>query len=323
MRNNLFAAGFWGGARGANADIDWLWRGMLAPGKTTLFTALWKSGKSTLLAHLLAHRHTGADFLGLPVRPGVTAVLSEEDRDLWAIRLNKLNLGEKVCFFCQPYDTRPSLEEVKDFCGHILDMKTKHGVDLLVIDTLSMFLPTTNENNAVTTVDALAAYAALTRAGLSLFYMHHPSKGDPATGQAARGSGALPAAVDISLEMRHPGGDPFTRRRRLIAGSRFDETPRQMLIELSADHSAYTRLPDDSDDFHTHWDTLRLLLAASSPMTRRDLRQAWPGLPKPSDVSLWRWLDRAVDLGLAYREGKGTKTEPFRYGIVPKEREVA
>jgi hypothetical protein len=324
MSDNMFVDGFWGDALGADADINWLWRGLLAAGKTTLLTALWKSGKTTLLAHLLAHRHTGGDLLELPVRPGVTAVLSEEGRDLWAMRLKKLDLGGKTCFVCRPYDARPSLQQVHDFVGHILKLKTERGVDLLVVDTLARFLPTANENNAGTMVDALGAYAGLTRAGLGLLYLHHPRKDDPGLGLAARGSGALTAAVDISLEMRHPGGDPFTRRRRLCAWSRFDETPQHMLIELSPDHTHYTRLPDDSDDFQTHWDTLRLLLSATAaPMTRRDLHRAWPGLPKPSDISIWKWLTRAVDLGLAHCEGKGTKTDPFRYGLTAKERDAA
>ncbi|MCI0353408.1 MAG: hypothetical protein L0Z53_28650 [Acidobacteriales bacterium] len=51
-----------------------------------------------------------------------------------------------------------------------------------------------------------------------MFLSRHPSKGEPALGQAARGSGALLASVDIFLEMRHPGGNPFTRRRKLYVG---------------------------------------------------------------------------------------------------------
>jgi hypothetical protein len=47
--------------------IPWIWHGLLAPGKVTLLTSLWKSGKTTLLAHLLAQR--GREFLGLAVTP--------------------------------------------------------------------------------------------------------------------------------------------------------------------------------------------------------------------------------------------------------------
>lgn len=91
-----------------------------------------------------------------------------------------------------------------------------------------------------------------------------------------------------------------------------------MLIELGADGMSYQRLADTSDDFHTHWDTLALVLAASAlPLTRQQIRAAWPAdLRKPHEASVWRWLDRAVDLGLACRFGEGTKTNPYRFGLV-------
>jgi hypothetical protein len=90
-----------------------------------------------------------------------------------------------------------------------------------------------------------------------------------------------------------------------------------MLIELSSDGLRYERLADASDDFHASWDTVALVLAsAAMPLTRLEIRAAWPeGVPRPHDATLWRWLDPAVELGLAERMGRGTKTEPYRYGL--------
>jgi hypothetical protein len=52
------------------------------------------------------------------------------------------------------------------------------------------------------------------------------------------------------------------------------------------------------------------------PLTRQEIRDAWPeGVPRPHDATLWRWLDRAVELGLAERSGRGMKSEPYRYGV--------
>jgi len=59
-----------------------------------------------------------------------------------------------------------------------------------------------------------------------------------------------------------------------------------------------------------------ILAHAAEPHTRRAIRAVWPpGLTKPHDTTLWRWLDRAVELGLAVRVGAGTKTQPHRYGL--------
>src|SRR5947209_6964202 len=90
--------------------VPWLWHGMLAPGKVTLLTSLWKSGKTTLLAHLLARRRPqdpptvpaagnaepGCEFLDLAVAPGTSLVISEEPADLWPERRRRHDLGAEL-----------------------------------------------------------------------------------------------------------------------------------------------------------------------------------------------------------------------------------
>jgi AAA domain len=48
--------GFWSvhGDKTPAAPLSWLWHGYLAAGNVTLLTSQWKSGKTTLLAVLLA-----------------------------------------------------------------------------------------------------------------------------------------------------------------------------------------------------------------------------------------------------------------------------
>src|SRR5947207_3300144 len=93
---------------------DWIWTGLLRPGQLTLLTALPKTGKTTLLAHLLSHRQSGSPLLDRPVRPGITAVITEEDRTLWRPRRQKLAFGRDVCFFYRPFAARPTLAEFDD-----------------------------------------------------------------------------------------------------------------------------------------------------------------------------------------------------------------
>jgi AAA domain len=296
-------------------ETRWLWHGLLGPGKLTLLTSLWKFGKTTLLSHLLAQRRTGGDFLGLSVTKGTSMVLSEEAPDLWQRRFDCHGLGAETTVLCRPYRSRPTVGQLTKLCSKIVECKEDRP-DLVVFDTLSYFLPSHDENSARVMATALTPFAALAQAGVAVLLLHHPTKGEPPLGQAARGSGALLAAVDIFLEMRHPGGNPFSRRRRLFGWSRYDETPRQVLIELGADGKTYERLPDASDDFHEHWDIVRQILTGAEPLSLQVIRAAWPPshrLPHPG--TLWRWLDRAVELGLAIRTGKGSKVEPHRYAL--------
>ena len=60
---------------------EWIWEGYLARGQFTLFTSLWKSGKTTLLAHLLAQRREGSSLAGKAVRAGPETLIESIDRE--------------------------------------------------------------------------------------------------------------------------------------------------------------------------------------------------------------------------------------------------
>src|SRR5436309_1063733 len=123
------------------APTRWLWHGLLAPGKVTLLTSLWKSGKTTLLAHLLAHRRDGRDFLGLAVAPGGTVVVSEEPPDLWPERYRRLHLSGDIGLLVRPFAGRPTFEQLEQLNAQIIAMKAERGLDLVVFDSLAQFLP--------------------------------------------------------------------------------------------------------------------------------------------------------------------------------------
>jgi hypothetical protein len=157
---------------------------------------------------------------------------------------------------------------------------------------------------------------------MAVLLLHHPGKGNRPMGQAARGSGALLGHVDISIEMRHPGGDPLTRRRRFLALSRHADTPRQLLLELNADGTDYVPVASaDEDDLQSRWEPLRLVLMdAPQKLTREDILAEWPtDCDAPNATSLWRLLRRAVDRGLIACEGAGRRSDPFRCWLPERE----
>ena len=91
--------------------------------------------------------------------------------------------------------------------------------------------------------------------GLAVLVLHHPKKGETKEGQAARGIGVLNAEVDIVLEMTHfsnPSSDD--RRRKIVAYSRFDETPRRRLLELNREGTDYTA----ADGARSTWHGIRM-----------------------------------------------------------------
>jgi hypothetical protein len=333
---------------GDEPKVDWIWQGYIAPGNVTLFTGLWKSGKTTLLAMLLARRNPafkpagevspmrseperageGSELsessstpklAGLTVKPGKTLVISEESLDLWARRFRRYNMGNNVCVISRPFNCIPSEDQWHSLLDQVRTMRKRDGIDLLVIDPLSLFLP--QENNAKCVLDYLIPLCNLTKTGLAITATHHPAKEERALGQSARGSGAISAQVDIVLEMRLPASDYLTRRRRLIGLSRHTETPRHLLLELNADATDYIVLPDEPEDgFDAHWHILELILEnAGAVLSRREIHARWPeDQPRPALNTLRDWLTAAVQRNLVNREGTGHRSNPYRYSL-PKD----
>jgi hypothetical protein len=107
------------------------------------------------------------------------------------------------------------------------------------------------------------------------------------------------------------------RRRRLIAFSRFDQTPRQ-LLQLNADATDYSLCPNgEPDDFLRNWDILRTILEnAGRQLSRSEILKSWPhDVAKPSLPILHRWLTRAWRHCLVDKTGAGHKGDPFRYWL--------
>lgn len=298
---------------------DWVWDGYLAPRQITLLTAMWKTGKTTFIAGLLAKLKSGGDYCGQKVRPGRALVISEENESYWLDRARKLELTPQVRFICQPFKERPTVAEWNALLEHIVAMHQLESLHLVVIDTLTSFTPYRAENQPGNMIDFLTSLRRLTDLGISVLLKHHPRKNEGAVGSNARGTGALTAAIDIILEMFRIGQFGDGDRRRLLFGlSRHQETPIRMAVELDDARGEYIRSADQiEDEFAGGWPVLRVVLEdALQKLTRVGILGQWPDdFPKPHAAALWRLLDRAVNDGLVLRDGLGRKNQPFRYWL--------
>jgi hypothetical protein len=305
-------------AAASSGELPWLWRGFLYPGAVTLLTSQWKTGKTTLISVLLSRLSTGGQLAGFPVSRGQAVVVSEESLDLWAGRARRLPFGNDIGVICRPFPGRPSPAEWSQFVDGLVALSHERPLSLVAIDTLASFYPGNTENNAAVMLEALMPLQRLTARGLSVLISHHPSKDDPPIGRAARGSGALSGFVDILLELRClPNAALDARRRRLYAFSRYPATPRQLLIEWTADGTDYRNLGTiERHEFNTQWPTIQAILhQAPDKLSRAQIRAQWPTPSLPGKTALYQWLTTAVDLGLAHRDGKGRRCQPFRYWL--------
>jgi hypothetical protein len=192
------------------------------------------------------------------------------------------------------------------------------GRRLLVVDTVGTLLPGGAETNADCMVRSLAPLRRLAEQGIAVWMMHHPHKGKSRAGQWSRGTGSLPGNVDIVLEMHtwRPD-DLYDRRRVLRAHSRFDETPRRLLIEWVPDGQDYRVLEEPPDEeFERGLAAIRVVLSDfEDPQTAPVILREWPPYSAPpSRATLHRWLARAVEQRLLCWEAT-TGRNPYRYWL--------
>jgi hypothetical protein len=301
----------------------WLWQGYLGPGKVTLLTSQWKSGKTTLVSLLLAHMQQGGQLAGLPVAAGKAFVISEESEADWRPRFTRLGIRDNVDLLCRPFTAQPGMDGWLALIDAALALHHRQGYALVVIDSLAYFLPAHSENSAGALLECLTPLQRLATAGMSVLLPHHPRKGKTPAGQAARGSGALPGFVDVLIEMAYYAQpDDLDRRRRLVAFSRHDDTPRHLLVELNADGTDYALLQSGLEAaLGDSWAAvLHALREARSKLTREEILDNWSAdYPKPDATTLWRWLSRAVAQGIVRQEGTGRPRDPFRYWLPQRE----
>lgn len=213
---------------------EWLWEGYLPRGGVTLLSALWKVGKTTLMAHVLRAFATTGEFLGRPIRASRVLYISEEGIQHWVRRRDAMGLGDHIGFSIQPFATKPGMAGWVAFVESVRKAIIEFGFDLVIIDTLAKLWPVVHENDAGEVDAALMPLQTLTKAGAGVLVIHHLRKGGSEEYTGSRGSGALSAFPDIVVELtRFDPSASKDRKRKLRAKGRYgEETPDELVIEL-------------------------------------------------------------------------------------------
>src|SRR5262245_38608356 len=132
----------------AGEGARWLWQGMLGRGAVTMLSALWKSGKTTLLVHLLRALEAGGEFCGLDVQAGRILYVTEESESLWAERRDRMGLRDHIEFLVRPFGAKSAWADWREFIGYLTRLCQERGFDLIVLDTISKLWPVRDENDA-------------------------------------------------------------------------------------------------------------------------------------------------------------------------------
>jgi hypothetical protein len=217
------------------SDQLWVVDGMFGRGRVTLFSALWKAGKTTFLAHLLKALEHGGEFCGHACKAARVLYITEENQGDWADRRDELGLGDHITFIERPFDYKPTWSEWQGFLDALKVVQKRDRYDLIVMDTISNLWPVRDENKAPEVREALMPlHRVIDNAALGL--AHHLRKADGSEGTGSRGSGDFLAWVDIILEFRrYNAGDRQDKRRVLTGYGRRKETPAELVVHLTDD----------------------------------------------------------------------------------------
>lgn len=301
--------------RSEGGDVEWVWYGYAARRFVTLLTALWKAGKTTMLCHLL-HEIDDGGHLATDVARVKALVVSEEPASLWARRRDKHGFSDSIHFITMPFMSRPGQQKYEKFVRKLETHVKREEYGLVILDTLVNVSPCDNENDAAKMHSALMPLRQITEAGAALILVHHNRKGDGTEGQASRGSGALPGFVDIIVEFRrHEPENHDDTRRTLTTFSRFEETPKEVVLELREEGYVVVGSKADAkqkDRFEIIEDILRV---AEGSLTRDAIHVAWTdrAVARPGKRTLDKDLKSGYETGMWDRSGEGVKGNPFTY----------
>ncbi|RTL26386.1 MAG: hypothetical protein EKK55_07805 [Rhodocyclaceae bacterium] len=311
-------------------DVKWIWNGYLARGGITLLSALWKSGKSTLLSHLLkALGGSESQFLGQAVQPSRVLYVSEEHESIWADRRDNLLIGDHVGMACRPFKNRPTMVEWRDYLKLLAEETRKHQFDLIVFDTLSKMWPVREENDAGQVEEALMPLWDTCKEGVAILLVHHTRKSGGEQFVSSRGSGGLPAFCEILIEFGPTNDDPKETKRLIKGKGRFQETPIKLLAELQNGRYVGLGDPDDAQQMaaavrHPWEQELMVTLSSQDWMSVIEIREAMTarrGGKGIRNADLVAVLGKRFEDGEIERDGTGNKGDAYRYRLPRIEQE--
>ncbi|MCH8852607.1 MAG: bifunctional DNA primase/polymerase [Planctomycetes bacterium] len=293
--------------------IEWVCRPYLATGMITLFVALWKIGKTTLISHLARAMGGGGGFGG-EVKQGRLLIVSEESPSMWKARQDELGIGSHVDLVCRPFMHRPNSLRWNKAILEIAALVKARSYQVVIIDTLADLSPCDDENDASKVMESVKPLRQITEAGAALMLVHHPNKSDGGEAKASRGSGALPGFVDIIMEMRRFDALRHEDTRRVLKTySRLDSG--EQVLDLTQQGYVCTGSKFDATR-RARLETIDAILSSEAGKSVDQILEDWPEDQKqPYKPGLNRDLKYGVESEewTWTRTGEGKKGDPFLY----------
>lgn len=289
-------------------SIPWIAQPLVYAGGVTLLAGPPKAGKSTFASNLQRCRETGGQLLGSwNVLAGPTLLVTEEGGVAVVYKTTGLTRLDVM-------DRRAALQAELGF-AQMLDAvggwATEHSGGLAFIDTLAIWAGIKNENDASEMNDAVAKVTALAQAtDLAIVIVHHSRKSGGDNGEGIRGSGAILATVDISVELSRVS--PTSDDRWLDVQGRVI-LPGHYLLTFDRSAMAYALGDTSAAKLEAIEKDLTDIPADGPGLTRQEIGKLWGKNPRNR-------IEQLLDFGrLRGEEVKTGRTYAWHYWSKPAE----
>ncbi len=273
------------------------------------------AGKTTFEMFMIRAILDGRPFLGRPTAAGPVVFLTEQAGPSLRAGLARADLAERDDLVilrwadAQGATWREIVDSAIATCERI-------GSRVLFVDTLPQFARIRGdaENDAGAALAAIEPLQTAAAGGLAVFVVRHERKGGGDVGDSARGSSAFTGAVDVVLRLGRPDNPPRPTIRNLSTLSRFDDTPPELVIELTDE--GYVSLGDQADVAFAEARAAILDVVPDAPaggLTEAEIIERAGGR-KSTVGSALRAL---LDAGELTRDGAGRRGSPYVYARVP------
>ena len=285
-------------------EIPWLVAPLVYRGGVTLISGPPKAGKSTLASQVIRCRETSDFFLGAIVVPGPVLLVTEEGgvAVAWKAQgLTEMDVYDRRAAGGETFEA--TLTKVSTWCD-------AHPGAIVFIDTLSIWAGIADENDAAKVTAAVALVMRLAQEqDVAVVLVHHSRKAGGAHGESIRGSGAILATVDISVELKRTSEDSDDRWLDVQGRVIF---PQRLKLGFSQESHEYTRIDETAEPF----DEAQLdgIPATGPGMTRASIGRLWE-MTNPR-----KKIANLIEIGrmrgtFAQVDGKGM--DQWRYWSIP------
>lgn len=247
-------------------DVTWLAYGILAEGLITELDGKAKrSGKTTLLLSLASAILHGLPFLGHPTTYSPVLYLTEQSGPSFKRSLRRSGLVDGDAFHIVRWN-RNAAWQWEQLIPEVLIKLDALDAHVLIIDTLPQFsgVRGDDENKSGRALEVMEPLQAATGRRLAIMISRHDRKAGGEVGDSGRGSSAYAGAVDVILHLDRPLAKPGTERQRVIGGiSRFEETPDDLLVQLSSEEPHVYTVVGNVEEVRTR--DMRIDMIAAAP----------------------------------------------------------